>query len=297
MDCFKKSLSENSNIVILGGGMTAQIAAFYLKEFNPQIICENGLSQKRYTSWFLWDRPETKKLIWDLDLIPKVRKIRVGYFFNGKIYPSSTKTMRNMYSLKTRGFIVPDSMNKGVNQFIAFDYSSDEIFKALQKKLGCFYAVSNIEKIDLESKIIKTETAGTFPYDILISTIPRPEFDELAGLNFREYYYNSVGIVVAENVLDTEDYDIVYFPEFSIPYYRAVKLNNRQWTVEFIVQRKTDRLTDFIKYGKIRPPYVFNQELKDKNVFFVGRFAAWRGGYTMTNSIRDILHLKRMLGA
>jgi len=286
-----------TSIVILGGGITAQIAAFYLKEFDPLLITDKPLTKKLYVSWYLKQNSSTERLISDLNLPSTVKQIRVGCWINNKIYTAIPKRIRTTYALKTRGMPVPDAMNRGVRSFWAFTASSLEIFESLQTRLKNVKILQeSIEEIRVKERWIKTENAKIL-YKHAISTLPQPLFSKMADIPQGTYNFRSIGIDFRDDFLDTEEYDIVYFPELAIPWNRASKIKPHKWAIEFTLPPNDINRYSFSKvlyYGKICPPYSSDYMLMPQwGMHFIGRFAKWLGGYNTSHAIQDILSFRK----
>jgi len=288
------------SVVILGGGLNAQIAKFYIP--NSIVISQNGYSTPQYICWYLHKDEYSEKLLKDLKVLTSIRRINVGYFIKGHVLTNCPPEYRRMYSLKTRGVAnVPDSMNKGKGSFYAFNITADNLSEILQQKIGTDGLIKEkIVRINLDSNTIVTEKQK-INYDILISTIPRPEFGRLARIPM-VCRFHSVGVTIEHELFDTplfREYDIVYFPEYSITFYRASQIKEGTWAVEYIQTYNSRINYDFIiKYGKIIPPYSREKEIKRfnaKKVFFVGRFSIWKGGYKINDTIRDVLNLRSVI--
>lgn len=294
-----------TDVAILGGGLSAQIAAFYLQEFDPIIIAERGLSKKRYTSWYLASSNMAYKLLNDLNVLPSIKIIHVGYWIDNKLYQRVSRDVRNRYAIKTRGVPTGDAMNRGISSFQAFTCTSMEVFEKLNEKLAdCRILVQKIKRVDINDHSVlcqgATPSLSSFvKYRHLISTIPKPVFDDMAGIPKQAYDWRTIGIDVRENFIETDTYEIVYFPELAVPWNRASKIDDVHWAVEFTLKpEQFDKLTfvDSIYYGKICPPYSTDHMiLPQKGVHLIGRFAKWIGGYNTEHAIKDSLSVVNLL--
>ena len=94
----------NSNIII-GGGISGLIYAFYNPEF--KIITEDvgGLLNEEHDfgNMILWDTPETRNLLKDLLIYIQQAKENIYYYFNDKIYTEAPEILRKEYLLKRMG--------------------------------------------------------------------------------------------------------------------------------------------------------------------------------------------------
>ena len=84
----------------------------------------------------------------------------------------------------------------------------------------------NIEAIDIENKIIETRNEK-YNYDILISTIPYPEFLKLSEIeaNYKIDYVNVYDLNVGVKKANFP-YHWAYFPERDLPFYRIGSYSN-----------------------------------------------------------------------
>lgn len=88
-----------------------------------------------------------------------------------------------------------------------------------------------VQFIDFENKSVKTKDGGIYSADIIVSTIPWVEFDELKGMpveireSISKLKYSSIETRYFEENLDTNA-QWIYYPDEKLPYHRILVRHN-----------------------------------------------------------------------
>jgi hypothetical protein len=292
--------------IILGAGLTGLLARFYIKDsilIGNEIGGENLRVNFPLGPRFLKKTKETLDLLEDLNLPIKEKTVKIGYYYNNKIHNTIPKNLIAKYYKKTRGIFVepdkiPDSaMSNRENVFSALDVNFDLLISTIKSKIlensSNGVIVDNIKKIDLEKQVLKGER-NHYKYDVLINTIPLPEFVKISKIRIPiEFEYLPITYLYVKcmnNNLDLKfnGYSYIYFPEECIKFYRITKTDNSKFVFEypFIIKpikvRKYINFKYFICLNIYYSKYGHFKELEKNsislanNVKMLGRYAEWR---------------------
>ena len=292
--------------VILGAGLTGLLAKFYIKDsilIGDEIGGENSRANFPLGPRFLKKTKETLDLLEDLNLPVKEKTVKIGYYYNNRVHDIIPKNLIVKYYEKTRGisldsYNVPEStMSNGNNVFSALDVNFDLLISTLKSKISENSSnniiIDNIKKINLKKQLLKGEK-NTYKYDVLITTIPLPDFIKISkiktSINFEYLPITYLYLKCMNDNLDLrfDGYSYIYFPEKNIKFYRITKTNNSKFVFEFpfIIKptqlRKHINLKYFMFLNVYYSKYGHFKELKKDSISFpnnikmLGRYAEWR---------------------
>src|SRR3990167_339981 len=303
-------MTSSEKHLVLGSGISALIYLYYHPE--SQAIggeVRGGLfaKQKCLGPQYLWVDKYSGKLLRDLCLPRTKKKIRIGYYYNGKVFSREKLStieynrIRSRYALNTRGTVDKGSyMSQGVGSFKAYDLGVDTLVQRLLQEVEARIMPFNAIDIDIDNRLVHS-TNGTYFYSKLISTVPAPLFLRLAGyehlvqsLQAKDKYYLTIDNdeLPAWAKECTCDFDYVYVVNSysDLHYYHRIKFDKTTAVLEF-----TGRNTmvdnwkgpGLIKHvgGQIIGGSEILKHL-DKNIIFLGRYAQWQHGIK-TNQVLE----------
>lgn len=174
---------------IIGGGISGLIFAYYNPEFTLITDSLGGLlsDEKIFGNMILWDTPETRDLLSDLEFEIEEVKERIYYFFNGKIYDEAPEVLRREYLLKRMGALSSyidfkdlalstDEANYMDGLRIDFNELIGRLIKEIQRRKQL--KIGKVIKLDDDTISFEDEETRDGPeckgcfYNQLISTIP-----------------------------------------------------------------------------------------------------------------------------
>jgi hypothetical protein len=270
---------------ILGGGISGLIAATFFDDFI--------LITKRHTpifqgAFYLHCGENTEYLLNRLGFSLSKKVIKAGILYNGKIYTEPTKELRKIYweqKLYQEGS--PGNVfNQGNLQFEAYNIDFSAFYDILLET-----AISNdveiwlteVKKIDLNSKKLYLENGSSYSFEKIISTIPYPVFCELADISPKGIRYRNIFIGRNPFISVPDEFDYLYILDPQISYYRATKAKNGSYYESLI---RGERI---IKYGKI----FYGKAQNVPNVYYLGRYAEWKPHIKVEDVVRRVLEWKR----
>lgn len=122
---------------------------------------------------------------------------------------------------------------------------SDELVKKLAAKLDIVY--TEVKTCEVKNRTV-THTFGRETFDAVVSTVPLPEFCDLAGLaemrSFLEHYPTLFALFYAK--MSPTKYDWIYYPYTPPIFYRAT-LENGVVCTETAMTDRNYGVTDYIK--------------------------------------------------
>ena len=283
------SKSNSNHKYVLGAGISGLLFAFYNPDYvviSPDI--GGKLSNNFLTATVLiHDSPETRKLLYDLDLPLKLKTHVIKYYVNGKLKETVTASERNK--------IISKKMNLGdINSYNKRDktlsYSENYIpildinYQLLISKLLKKVRIINDKSIRITSEEIICEKSR-FYYNQLISTIPAPVFWKLYR-NEKHLESIPVTFVVSKTnplLKEKKAWDLVYFGDKEIPYSRVNFTRDGMYLYEFSGKYEKDEIQRMLPdISIVSHWYDLNGIVKsDLNnihppkVRFLGRFATW----------------------
>ena len=286
---------ENKKIII-GGGIAGLIYALYNPEF---IIITDKVGGQFNAPFqlgprFLHATDSSKRFLKDINVEYPLKKVKVGFYYNGEIHSENTEENRKKYFEKTRGITAEpykSSMSDGSNEFDAYDVGPEELVKLLEEKLKDRIIIDKISNINLEKQIVKGDKE--YEYEELVITIPRSIFYFLVGRpddasNFKSLPTSFYKVDTASTQYGyIYDYDYVYYSESQL-YHRITNLQDGSLVIEYKGIPAIEGIDKFtLKIGQII-------ERNDTNIFpdnisFFGRFATWKHKMRI-NDLLDIIY-------
>ena len=294
--------------VILGGGVAGLIWLYYHPEYKLISKDVGGQFKSAFALGpkFLHLDENTKKLMTDLGLsnIP-IKKVKIGFHYNGKVHSENTEENRQRYFNKTRESNEPyrSSMSANKTSFEAYDIGPEELTNLLFDNVKKNNIIrQNAKKIDIENQEIEIETEK-IKYNNLLSTIPANIFLRLSGENDlaeKFKYFSTFFVLFGEEdfkyfyPVDFTGFDYVYFSEDKFPFHRATK-TSQGIVAEYKVSpeqnepillgvpiRRNDML---LKVGQLVENDV---NLNFKNVRFFGRYATWKHSIKINELLKEV---------
>ncbi len=232
--------------IILGGGISGLLQAYY----NPEALLVSDQIGGQLKAPFqlgpkyLHVDEYSKRFFSEIGLNPNIKKIKIGFLYDGEFHNTNTEENRKLYFQKTREKNEPyhSSMSADMTEFDSFDIDTDDIVDLLKEKIKNKIIIGKVEKIDNRFKEI-TVNGETIKYEKLISTIP---------LNIFLYLNNKAEIaksfksfpttfILDEIVWDIEDYDYVYVSEPCYPFHRITKTESGT-----VLEFKGDNISEIV---------------------------------------------------
>jgi len=293
---------------ILGGGTAGLLYAFYNKDYQlitkqlgGQFSAPFPLGPK-----YIHVDKYSKKLFEDLKLKPKIKTVKIGFFYDQKLHKKNTTEQREKYFQKTRGISTKSydtAQTSGKTEFQAFDIDPDTLVEELTNKIEKDRIIlDTVKAIDLDKQIIKTTKNGTLQYEHLVSTIPLNVFCSLAGkqsladsLEYRSTTFaKHTGQYKIwcelEKKIDEENFNYVYLSEDKIPFHRITKIKDG-----FVYEKSGPVSPNFPLETVVLPVgQIINtdQKIDFSNVTFLGRYAKWQHGILINNVLQEIYESK-----
>ncbi len=283
------SKSNSNHKYILGGGISGLLFAFYNPDYiiiSPDI---GGKLSNEYlaATVLVHDSPETRKLLYDLDLPLKLKTHIIKYCVGGKLKETVTSIERNEIISKKMNLKKEEGSNKR-DKTLSYDDNYIPIldidYQLLISKLEKRVQRINDKAIRVTCDEIICEKYR-FPYNQLISTIPAPAFWKLYK---NEKYLESIPItfvISKTNPLPEEKtvWDLVYFGDKETPYNRVNSTRDGMYLYEFTGKYEKSEIQKLLPdLNIVSHWYDFNGIVKsDLNnipppkVRFLGRFATW----------------------
>lgn len=282
--------------IILGGGVAGLIWAYYHKDYfiltdqvGGQMMSYFDLGPR-----YLHNKTEAvPKFLESLNIPIRLSTIRVGYIDDGGWVYQPDLHFREKYFMKSRcqdnliGFD-PTVLNTSIEKFEVCDVDFKDLIFRLYDILENRIFLDGVKKIDLDSKLITTDSNTVFKFSKLVSTIPLKIFARIAGLNIALESFDMAYCLVSEDFFDLKEFDFVYVSSSNKTYHRMTK--SKYGIVCDVFGTKVQQFIDETpkKYFTTPPNEAIklvknNQiislkedfELKDYPVKFVGRYGAW----------------------
>lgn len=223
---------------ILGGGISGLLFAFYNPDY---IIISPDIGGKLANEYIaatvlVHDSPETRRLLYDLDIPLKLKTHVIKYCIDGKLKDSLTSNERNLIIAKKMGS--NNNVNPSKDNTLSYNDSYIPIldidYQMLISRLG-----KRVQRIEDKAIRITAEEIicekSRYPYNQLISTIPAPIFWKLYRSE-KDLGSTPVTFVVSKtNPLPYERsvWDLVYFADKQIPYSRVNSTEDGMYLYEF----------------------------------------------------------------
>jgi len=283
--------------IILGGG----IAGLLWHYFNPKsVIITDRIGGQFLTKFQLGPKyihidKYTTRFFKEIDLKPNIKKIKIGFFYDGKLHSKNTEKNRKKYFEKTRGNIKEiyySAMSADKTEFDSYDISINKIIEKI--KIEDRVLLEKVNNINLENKkIITNSTEITF--DKLVSTIPLNTFLYLADRSNITNQFKSypTTFVLSSNYKncpfnDFKDFDYVYFSEEKYPFHRITKTEKGlvfefKGDVIYPIINEKDRI--IMKVGQL----IQNDlNINFENVNFFGRYGCWKHKIKINDLLKEL---------
>ena len=294
---------EKENLII-GGGVAGLIFAFY----NPSycILTENIGGQISSTFQlgprFLHRTEKIEQFVKDLGIESKIRKIKVGFYYDGKINPHNTEENRKKYLEKTRrnSEMKTSVMSGGLEEFEALDLNFDEIVSIISSRINERILIDKITKIDLKEKKVFSND-NIYNFKNLVVAISKSIFCKLIGEKEESkkfQYYPTTFIrskrmphLVKHIEKDFKNYDYVYFSEPDLEFHRISKIGDKEYCIEikgenlpyqeFEEERITTRIGQIIE----REDTITYPDFVD----FIGRYGRWEHKIKINELVEEMI--------
>jgi hypothetical protein len=305
-----------NNKFILGSGISSLIFKFYNQEY--KIISPDNKAGGQLTShpqllttFYVHNTSETKLLLEELKIPYKEKRLKIYYYYYGKVLESLTSEQRSRFikgKLQECGYdsnsVEVNNLNLSVsnNYLDILDCDVNKLIEKLTPKdiiQGSVKLINNNRKFFVYQD--KDKQLITQPYDMLISSIPANQFFNLT-YNYRaEYYLNYLPSTFISSKQKpwfmTDDNAIYYVLDDNLIFNRVQKFGN-----EYIYET-TGLPTEEEIIKQI--PEITNQEkryvglIKDEDVRnfkyikFIGRNACWNSNIKIQDVIKYSLEFKK----
>jgi len=314
--------------LVVGGGISGLIFCYYNPEFFMITDSLGGLlkQESKFGVITLWDTPETRELLRDLEFDIKPYKAEIRYFFNGKIYDVAPEVLRKEYIEKKMGplskridFTDLALSTQETNYIPALKIDFEELTARLLAEIERRqnYTLAKVVEIRDDEIMVEEHAArksNGWKYKTLVSTIPAYVFWKLwKGTGCREvckpeeFEFSSTTTVSMRTphksligIFDRMDGQIpayIYyldnsrFHRFSLSSkgYFALQFPNvvkKKETAEYLEVDESD--LDY-RVEKIGQFITHRANIPPRNVMFLGRHAQW--DYKV--KVQDIVRVSR----
>jgi len=286
------------NKYILGGGISGLIAKYFNPEFEiitPDIGGQLKANKNLLITFFIHNHPETKKLLNELKVPFKERRIKIFYYHNGEICENISDDLRIRfiknkmceYDYDSNSYNVADlSLSSKTNYLDILDTDINLIIEKLKPEkviIGRVKLVNNNRKFlvysDNENKLIKAD------YEKLISTLSANEFFNML-YNYQDNYnfnYLPATFVLSSHRPDFMFEDGMYYICDSNLIYNRVQPYSDNYIYEITGFPSDDEIKNKIpKVIDIERRYsgiIKSINIDDfKHIKFLGRAAQWNHG-------------------
>jgi len=289
--------------IILGGGISGLLQAYY----KPNSVIISDKIGGQFSSKFqlgpkyLHVDNSTKRFFKEINIEPEIKKIKIGFFFDGKLHSENTEENRKRYFEKTRGSLSEpyhSVMTSNKTEFDSFAIAPDEIIEILKTKIKNETILEKVIGVNLRYKEVLTESRK-IKYDNLISTIPLNVFLFLSGKPDLAKQYQSfpTTFIFSENYKDCpfsdfQDFNYVYVSEPQHAFHRITKVPDGivfEFKGDGIKALKGEKDRVVMKVGQL----VENNMLIDfQYVKFFGRYGCWKHGIKTNELLKEIYDTK-----
>lgn len=292
-------MNKEKTEIIIGGGISGLIWAY----FNPKAIIITDQIGGQFSSKFqlgpkyIHIDEHSIRFFNDLEIRPKVKRIKIGFFYDGKLHSENTEENRKRYFMKTRGETSEpyrSVMSADKTEFDSFDISVDEIIEKIKEKINNKIIFEKVISIDNHHKKITTQFTE-IKYDNIISTIPLNVFlflnnkPELAK-RFKSYPTTFIYQRTNEECpfKDFQDYDYVYVSELKYPFHRITKVPNGivyEYKGDSIISSNNEVDRVVMNVGQLIQNDI---KIDLKSIKFWGRYAKWQHGLLVNDLLKEI---------
>lgn len=285
--------------IILGGGIAGLIWAYYHKDHfiltdqvGGQMMSYFDLGPR-----YLHDKPEpVRNFLEELNVPIKFSTIKVGYLDDSGWIENPGPEFRQKYFMKSRGQDNLEGfdstvLNTNIKEFQVCDVDFKDLINKLFEKIGDRIYMGRASSIDLENKIVKSDTNMVFKYSKLVSTIPLSIFARVAGLDIKLQSFDmAYCLLPSEVTFDLKDFDYVYDARQETVFHRLTKCKQgivcdvfgskvkeymkQIWEKYYIVPKEEQ--IRLVKGNQIISLDKDFEILNRPEVKFVGRYGAWQ---------------------
>lgn len=296
--------NNGGNKVILGGGIAGLLQAY----FNPDAVIITDQIGGQFSAKFqlgpkyLHVDDSTKRFFEEIDIKPDIKKIKIGFFYDGHIHSENTEENRKRYFEKTRGSSTEpykSVMSANKTEFDSFDIGVDDLIKIIKTKIDNKVILEKIEGIDLKNKEILTKS-GNLKYEQLISTIPMNTFLFLCdksniAKSFQSYPTTFIFSETLEHCPfnDFENYDYIYVSEPQFDFHRITKVPGGvvfEYKGNNIKSLECEKDRVEMKVGQLVQNDI---NIDFKYVKFFGRYANWRHNVLVNDLLKQLYEINR----
>ena len=277
--------------LVIGGGFSGLYFAY--KNSNSLVFSDKTPENQKIFSKnddnFIFLRYDSliKKMLNELGINFKLKKLTMSYFYNNEIHKKAEKNAVHNYYLKT--YNISDTQKfMDYNNFKIFTTKYSEVIEKLEKKCVDQIIYERVKTIDEINKKINEQ----YNYENAINTLPLPILcNMLQNQNFKKQCeklkYISVGIFEEQNIKNFKT-DVILNMDPDSKVLRYIKTNEGYIAEKLITEEKPKI---FLKYGRLtsnEDSKKIIEELKKMNIYNFGRFAQWKEHYETQDAIRDI---------
>lgn len=291
--------------VIIGGGISGLIAAFYNEDYFLISKDIGGQMVNNFLGPRILEIDEYSEMFLDDLGIEKVEKVaKIGFMDSEEVKTESDSDFRLKYYLKSRcldkALNIPDSiMSQGKNYINYYDVDWNYVVDKIKSKIKDKIINSNVSYIDVESNTLLLDDGRIIEYEDIISTIPAPIFykliNETAGVEFK--FIPKLFIVVDKINIDMKNFDYVYCLGNN-KFHRITKINDNKYAIEYTTKERYENIIkNWYPSPKTYCQVLYGQIVSGKvdsfdNISFVGRFAEWKHGIKINNVIERFVRGK-----
>jgi len=217
--------------IILGGGITALIWAYYNKE---HFIVSDQIGGQMSSNFDLGPRylhnkqPYVTNFLNSLHMSIKHRLIRIGYIDDSGWVSNPDLQFRQNYYMKSRGTTDISGfdntvLNTNIKEFKVCDVDFKELVFRLFEDVSDRIYSGKVTKIDLQEQTISTDTNLSIKFKNMVSTIPLKIFSSIANLNLDLKSSTMSYCLVSDSFFDLKGFDYVYDARSSTYCHRMTK--------------------------------------------------------------------------
>jgi len=288
---------KNNNLII-GGGITGLIIAFYT---GKTIISKNVGGQ--LSSWslgprFLHNNKHTIDLLKKLNVAFKKKTLNIGFY--DERFVDFSEDFRQKYYQKTRKTetkYIKSSMSSGKSKLNILEIDFKELIDKLVENVTIIK--KDVKAIDCMAKTLTLDTGELTAYNSLIVTIPITTFQELSKIKFGDFKYLPKTFILTDSKFDIKDFDYVYFAG-NKPWHRITKLCDKQ-IFEFVGNDVDSLIKDelnILDMKHLKTGQILNSGIKIKkleDIEFVGRYAEWNHDRLIHDVIKRFMNEQKCI--
>lgn len=296
------------NKIILGGGISGLVYAFYNKEykvisdsFGGQMLNYFNLGP-RYLHATIW----SEKFLNDLGLPIEEQVIKTGYQINKIKFVDIMLDIgyKKEYYMKSRGIkdltgFDETAMSEGKNTFKALKVDFTKVIEKLVIACQSRLIQDKVTLVDVKAKTISLQSGQVLSYDELINTMPLNIFSGLLlgadDFPKSESFKASPMTYVLLKPQPSKGFNYLYVPQINVKHHRLTWDDKGLvadifgiWTPEQLKKIYRDEYVDSkILYNAQIIPYV--GELRLDGVKFLGRYGKWDRHYKTEKIIEEAI--------